>query len=187
MKNIYKLFLIVAPIIIGFCLAFASETTKLKFSDNSRALVYSFTQSYYLIQVHDIIYQIKNLELPPQDAELLKKTILTGHVNTATANVKKDSIIPHMPQRYLASTDVKESVRIHDEALKITGTLLYNDSNKYFLIIKSNDYIYQVKRDRLLTSTPELMNAYQEQIELSVPVNDVEYIWTTRLVKTVEL
>jgi hypothetical protein len=178
-----------ASIVLSLSLAMAIEQTKPRSSDYStRALVYSFNDSYYLIQVNNFIYQIKNLDLADQDAYLLKKIILEGHVTTVNSSIKNDSLLA---RRFMASEEFKEIVRISDEGLTISGTLLYNDlyndSTSTFLIIKSNDYIYQVKKQHIFSSTPELQNSYQSKIEVSVPIEDVKYIWTTRLVKTLEL
>ena len=87
----------------------------------------------------------------------------------------------------IASADRKEDVRLHDELLTITGTLLDNNSNSPFLMIKSNDYIYQVRRDRALASEPEVMDVGSSKLELSIPIEDVESIWTTKFVKTIGL
>ena len=189
MKNMSRLFLIMAAIVLGLSLAMAIEQTKPRGSDYStRALVYSFNDSYYLIQVNNFIYQIKNIDLADQDAYLLKKIILEGHVTTVNSSIKNDSLLA---RRFMASEEFKEIVRISDEGLTNSGTLLYNDlyndSTSTFLIIKSNDYIYQVKKQHIFSSTPELQNSYQSKIEVSVPIEDVKYIWTTRLVKTLEL
>lgn len=193
MKNTSRLFLIMASIVLSLSWVKAIEVTKPRGSDfSTRALVYFFNDSYYLIQVNDFIYQIKNLELAAQEAYLLKKIVLEGHVATVNSSVKssvkKDSILA---RRFMASEEFKEVVRISDEGLTISGTLLYNDlyndSTSSFLIIKSNDYIYQVKKQHIFTSMPELLNSYQSKIEVSVPIEDVKYIWTTRLVKTLEL
>lgn len=171
----------------------ALEVSKLRGSDRSaRVLVYSFNDSYYLIEANDFVYQVKNLDLAAQDIYRLKKIILEAHVSTVNSSVKKDSIID---RRFLASEDFEEAIRISDEGLAIFGTLLnngsYNDSyhdlNNPFLILKSNDYIYQIKRQHIFTLTPELLNSDQSKIEVSVPIEDVQYIWTTKLIKTIKL
>lgn len=177
-----------ASIVLSFSLAQALQEARLRVFDYSRALVYSFNDSYYLIQVNDFVYQVKNLDLAAQDIYRLKKIILEAHVSTVNSSVKKDSVID---RRFLASEEFEEAVRISDEGLTIFGTLLsndsYNDSNSPFLILKSNDYIYQIKRQHFFTLTPELLNSHQSKIEVSVPIEDVQYIWTTKLIKTIKL
>ena len=169
-----------APIVFGISLAFAADTP-----DYRRSLVYSFTDSHYLIQVDDTVFQIKRLGLAPNETIDLAKIILFGHVNLTAPKVNAQ--LEKRSSRSIASAEFLDSVSIDNNYLSIAGTMLYSGGNQPIVIMKSNAYIYQVKRDRLATATPELLNLPQSKMQLVIPIIDVEYIWTTNYVKTVKL
>lgn len=208
----YKLYWMMIQIFGSLVISISLGSTNKSFYDPSKHLVYSFTDTHYLVQVNGLVYQIKNLNLPNEDNEKLKKIVIQSHIDMASNNLKSDNrksnnndslnltpqrIVHRIPTRAVASItplEVNDGVRLNQNELIITGTLLFYDETSPFITIKSNNYIYQIKRNPTellnsdlnsdLSSDTDLQNT---KLSLTFPIKDIEYIWTLNPIKIVKL
>lgn len=150
-------------------------------------LVLSLSEPYYLIQVKDAVYQLKKSALTNEQTKELNKVSLGSQISISVhqSAVNYSWNLKQNVSRNIASVEERDELSLNKSFMRLKGTVLYS-ANEPIVIVQSKDMVYHLKRKGILTKNPKLLDVNGSKIQLIVPVNDIEFFWSTINVKLVE-
>lgn len=142
-------------------------------------LLYSFADPFVLLQVNNDVYAIEKTLLSKTMLEYLNKH---NNGDVVKVSVPKSAVqnkwsFNDQPFRQLASVNEPEDVNVNKSYLRIRGTILYSPSEPS-VIVQSQNNIYHLKREAVVTRQPAALSVVGSRVELIVPRNGVEYLWS---------
>lgn len=139
----------------------------------------SFSGEYYLVEVDDAIYQLKKAALLPGQSTRLEQIGPGGRVDIVVPREALQSAwsLKTEPGPQL-QRQLNDEIAISEKVIKIRGTVLYS-FNDPLVLVQSRGYIFQIRKNRIATKTPQLLDIPGSKIRLSAPIEAIEFSWFT--------
>lgn len=142
-------------------------------------LLFSFADRFVFLMVDGTVYEIEKTRLSQSEQKNLNKHNYGDIVKLSVPKsaVQNNWSFKPQVQRQVASVPEPENVHVNKSYISIRGTIQYS-SDDPSVIVQSQNNIYHLKRDAIVSRQPSSLNVVGSKVELIVPHNGVEFFWS---------
>lgn len=145
--------------------------------------LYSFSEAFALIQVGDMVYQIKKSDLDAKQQDTISAIGSTVYLAIPEKAVKLSwTISPKIVEvRSPASVITCERVKFNKSGfVELTGTLLCSFDEPHVLV-QSQGHIFQLRRKEVKNLSGSDLESPGALVKIVAPARAVEFVWSANL------
>jgi hypothetical protein len=150
------------------------------FTQINGKLLLSFDEPYYLVQIDETIMKITKSDLSPDQQSEISKVNIGSEISFSvpTKAVNMTWLFKPDKQRNIASfVENLDALERNQTFAKIKGTVLYS-ANEASVIVQSQSLFFQLNKLGISTRTPQALEVIGSKIQLVVPNDKIEFIWS---------
>lgn len=141
-------------------------------------IIFSFEESYSLVQVNNSIYRLDNLKMNPRQLNEFKKAGFGGGVDLSVLGESIESVwdVRQLEAHVAARPTLNDGVVFSSTGVEVVGSTLLS-FNPALTLIESGEMIYQFVKDKLVTDNPEKLSIPGSRVEVVAPFGAIVYAW----------